>query len=324
MKHLYYILTLSFVFISCNEKSVIINDSAGRLNDILVVIDNDNWDGQIGDSVRAVLARPIDGIVREEPMFSLNQVKPQSFQGMLKKSRNYLFIQKSDSAGVAIRNDKYARPQLGIIVRGSNAAEISRVLGENADEIIRIFNDSEIAEKQRLIRKVKLNTDQITDRFGIIINVPQAYRYASMEDPDFTWLRRDIVEGTMDIMIYEVPLKEITRDSAVVKDIVRVRDSVGGMKIPVDNGIFQTENAFSPFVNETQIDGAFAFETKGTWEAKNKFMAGPFVNYAVYNKQKNNWLIIEGFVSAPNASQRNYLFELEAILKSIEFKKTSS
>jgi hypothetical protein len=31
-------------------------------------------------------------------------------------------------------------------------------------------------------------------------------------------------------------------------------------------------------------------------------------------------LIIEGYVSAPNAEQRNYLFELEAILKGIEFK----
>ncbi|BAO54848.1 DUF4837 family protein [Nonlabens marinus] len=321
MKHLFYLLLFSILLVSCNEKSVVINDSAGRLNDILVVIDNESWDSQIGDSIRAVLARPIDGIVREEPMFSLNQVKPQSFEGMLKKSRNYLFIQRSDSAGVSIRKDKYARPQLGVIVRGANAADISRVLSENADEIITVFNDSEVAEKQRLISKVKLNTDQITERFGIKINVPTAYRYAKVEDPDFTWLRRDIVEGTMDIMIYEVPLKEITRDSAVVNDIVRVRDSVGGMKIPVDDGIFQTEPAFSPFVNETEIDGKFAFETKGTWEAKNKFMAGPFVNYAVYNKEKNNWLIIEGFVSAPNAEQRNYLFELEAILKSIEFAK---
>jgi hypothetical protein len=321
MKHFFYFLLLSTVFISCNEKAVTINDSAGRLNDILVVIDNENWENQIGDSIRAVLARPIDGIVREEPMFSLNQVKPESFEGMLKKSRNYLFIQKSDSAGVAVRKDKYARPQLGVIVKGPNAAAISKVLSENADQIISVFNDGEIAEKLRLINKTRLNTDQIADRFGIEINVPRAYKYAKIEDPDFTWLRRDIVEGTMDIMIYEVPLKEITRDSAVVNDIVRVRDSVGGMKIPVDNGIFQTEPAFSPFVNETEIDGKFAFETKGTWEAKNKFMAGPFVNYAVYNKEKNNWLIIEGFVSAPNAEQRNYLFELEAILKSIEFKK---
>ena len=305
--------------ISCNEKSVRINDSAGKLNDILVVVDSDNWDGQIGDSIRAVLARPIDGIVREEPMFTLNQVKPESFSGMLKKSRNYLFIQQSDSTGVAIRKDKYALPQLGVIVRGPNTAAIAKAISDNANDIINIFNDSEIAEKQRLIGNIKLNTDGIADRFGIKINVPQAYRYAATDDPDFTWLRRDIVEGTMDIMIYEVPLEEITRDSTVVQDIVRVRDSIGSRKIPVDNGTFLTEPAFSPFVNETQIDGKFAFEAKGTWYVKNKFMAGPFVNYAVYNEAKKNWLIIEGYVSAPNAEQRNYLFELEAILKSIEF-----
>lgn len=319
MRNYFYMLLVSLLVVSCNEKSVRINDSAGRLNDILVVIDSDNWNSQIGDSIRSVLARPIDGIVREEPMFTLNQVKPESFSGMLKKSRNYLFIQKSDSAGVAIRKDKYALPQLGVIVRGNTAQEIATVLSENANEIIKIFNEGEIAEKQRLIENIKLNTDAIATRFGINIKVPQAYRYASVEDPDFTWLRRDIVEGTMDIMIYEVPLKEITRDSSLVKDIVRVRDSVGGMKIPVDNGTFLTEPAFSPFVNETQIDGKFAFETKGTWYVKNKFMAGPFVNYAVYNDSKNNWLIIEGYISAPNAEQRNYLFELEAILKGIEF-----
>ncbi len=313
------LFVLAIIAISCNEKSVRINDSAGKLNDILVVIDSDNWDGQIGDSVRAVLARPLDGIVREEPMFTLNQVKPESFTGMLKKSRNYLFIQKSDSTGVAIRKDKYAKPQLGVIVRGPNTQAIATVLGENADDIVTIFNESEIAEKQRLISKIKLNTDQVGMRFGIDLNVPQAYRYAAIEDPDFTWLRRDIVEGTMDIMIYEVPFEEITRDSSVVQDIVRVRDSIGGMKIPVDNGTFLTEPAFSPFVNETQIDGKFAFETKGTWYVKNKFMAGPFVNYAIYNEERNNWLIIEGYVSAPNAEQRNYLFELEAILKSIDF-----
>ncbi len=319
MRRLLLFVLLATLVISCNEKSVRINDSAGKLNDILVVVDSDNWDGQIGDSIRAVLARSVDGIVREEPMYSLNQVKPESFSGMLKKSRNYLFIQKSDSTGVAIRKDKYAKPQLGVIVRGPNTQAIAQVISDNADDIVTIFNDSEIAEKQRLISRVKLNTDDVATRFGIDINVPTAYRYAAVEDPDFTWLRRDIVEGTMDIMIYEVPLSDITRDSSVVQDIVRVRDSIGSRKIPVDNGTFLTEPAFSPFVNETQIDGKFAFETKGTWYVKNKFMAGPFVNYAIYNEARNNWLIVEGYVSAPNAEQRNYLFELEAILKSIDF-----
>jgi hypothetical protein len=321
MKYILYAIVGLVLLTSCKEEVVRINDSAGRLNDVLVVIDNESWDGELGDTIRNVLARPLDGIVREEPMFSLNQVKPASFKGMLKKSRNYLFITQKDSTGIAIRKDKYATPQLGVIASGSTDSEIARAISENADQIISIFNDGEIAEKQRLISRVQLNTDRITDRFNIKISVPQAYRYAAPDDPDFFWLRRNIVEGTMDIMIYEVPLKDITRDSSVVQDIVRVRDSVGGMKINAEGGTFRTEPAFSPYVNETQVDGKFAFETKGTWEVTRMFLAGPFVNYAIYNESSNNWLIVEGYVSAPNAVQRNYLFELEAILKSIEFKE---
>jgi len=49
------------------------------------------------------------------------------------------------------------------------------------------------------------------------------------------------------------------------------------------------------------------------------FMAGPFINYTVYNEEKKNWLVLEGYVSAPNSIQRNYLFELEAILRSARF-----
>ncbi|AZQ43134.1 DUF4837 family protein [Nonlabens ponticola] len=312
-------LLVALVLISCKEEPVRINDSAGKLNDILIVVNSENWDGEIGDTIRNVLARPIDGLVRDEAMFTLNQVKPESFKGMLKKSRNYLFVRKSDTASVGIRKNKYATPQIGVIVQGKDTREIAEQISENADNIVTIFKQGELTEKQRLIDRVRLNTDRITDRFGIDMNVPTAYRYAAVDDPDFTWLRRNIVEGTMDMLIYEVPLSQIQRDSSVVQDIVAVRDSIGLIKIPTDGGPFRTEPAFSPYVNETQVDGRFAFETKGTWEVRDMFMAGPFLNYAIYNADKEKWLIVEGYISAPNAVQRNYLFEIEAILNSIRF-----
>lgn len=123
----------------------------------------------------------------------------------------------------------------------------------------------------------------------------------------------------MDIMIYEVNRDKIPQDSNVVASITKVRDSVGSLKVPVDNGEFITERAFSPYVNESQVDGKFAYETKGLWEVSGQFMSGPFLNYAIYNEEKNNWLIIEGYIFAPSAKQRNYLFELESILKSLKF-----
>jgi hypothetical protein len=322
MNKVYVILAICLAFISCNDQAIVVQDSAGRLNDILVVIENNDWDGALGDTIRKEFARPLDGIVREEPIFTLNHVKPTAFKGMLKKSRNYLYLKKSDSSGVSVKKDVYANPQLGIVVRGKNKKEISQVISENADKMIALFNQGEVERKQYLMDKVALNTDRLTERFGFEIIVPRAYHFATYNgemDNDFFWLRRNITEGTMDLMIYEVDRNRIKRSDSTVMDIVKVRDSIGAIKILTDGGPFQTEPAFSPFLNESQIDGNFAFETKGTWEVKNMFMAGPFINYAIYNKEKDNWLIIEGYVSAPSSKQRNYLFEIESILKSVRF-----
>jgi hypothetical protein len=322
MNKVYVILAICLAFISCNDQAIVVQDSAGRLNDILVVIENNDWDGALGDTIRKEFARPLDGIVREEPIFTLNHVKPTAFKGMLKKSRNYLYLKKSDSSGVSVKKDVYANPQLGIVVRGKNKKEIAQVISENADKMIALFNQGEVERKQYLMDKVALNTDRLTERFGFEIIVPRAYHFATYNgemDNDFFWLRRNITEGTMDLMIYEVDRNRIKRSDSTVMDIVKVRDSIGAIKILTDGGPFQTEPAFSPFLNESQIDGNFAFETKGTWEVKNMFMAGPFINYAIYNKEKDNWLIIEGYVSAPSSKQRNYLFEIESILKSVRF-----
>jgi hypothetical protein len=322
MNKLYVILAICLAFISCNDQVIVVQDSAGRLNDILVVIENNDWDGALGDTIRKEFARPLDGIVREEPIFTLNHVKPTAFKGMLKKSRNYLYLKKSDSSGVSVKKDVYANPQMGIVVRGKNKKEISQVISENADKMIALFNQGEVERKQYLMDKVALNTDRLTERFGFEIIVPRAYHFATYNgemDNNFFWLRRNITEGTMDLMIYEVDRNRIKRSDSTVMDIVKVRDSIGAIKILTDGGPFQTEPAFSPFLNESQIDGNFAFETKGTWEVKNMFMAGPFVNYAIYNKEKDNWLVIEGYVSAPSSKQRNYLFEIESILKSVRF-----
>ncbi|WP_124979116.1 DUF4837 family protein [Nonlabens xiamenensis] len=318
------LLLLAISLVSCDDSGVTVQDSIGRLNDIMVVIENEDWEGALGDSIRKEFARPILGIVREEPLFTLNHVKPSAFKGILTKSRNYLWVKKDqDTSMVNVKKNAYANPQIGVVVRGTDAQDIADLITSNADDIIQVFNKGEVKRKQKLMERVALNTDRIQKSFGIDITFPRAYHYGIYKGeikPDFYWLRRRIKEGTMDFMIYEVPFERIKRDSNTVKDIIKVRDSISAEKILVDEpGVFQTEPIFTPYLNESQIDGRFAFETKGTWEVKNKFMAGPFVNYAIYNKDRNTWLMIEGYVSAPNSVQRDYLFEIESILKSVDF-----
>lgn len=322
MKRVILIVFAAIAFVSCNDKPVLISDSAGKMNDILVVIEDDLWDGVVGDSIRKVLAAPVDVLVRPEPQFTLNQVKPAAFNGMLRKSRNYLRVDISDNqpADVKVTTNLHANPQKGVVLHGSSNEDVINQVIEKSDLIRKVFKEHEIQEKQRLIDRVALNVDRIKEKLGVTIKAPQAYRYAALDDPEFFWLRRNIREGTMDLMLFEVPRSSIPADDNVVASVVRVRDSIGALKIPVDEGgVFQTEYQFSPFLNESEVNGVFAYETKGLWEVKNKFMSGPFLNYAIYNEKRDSWIIAEGYIYAPSADQRNYLFELEAILKSIRF-----
>jgi hypothetical protein len=80
-----------------------------------------------------------------------------------------------------------------------------------------------------------------------------------------------------------------------------------------------TEDSYAPYFSKTSVKGKEAFETKGTWELKNDFMAGPFINYAIKDEANQRYLVVEGFCYNPSTSKRDLMHELEAIIKSITF-----
>ena len=102
------------------------------------------------------------------------------------------------------------------------------------------------------------------------------------------------------------------------KNIIKIRDSIGKIYVPgrLNGSYMITEKAYRPYFYKTKINDKKAFLTKGMWEVANDFMAGPFVNYMIEDKVNNRWLIIEGFVFAPSVNKRDYMFELETIIKS--------
>ena len=52
----------------------------------------------------------------------------------------------------------------------------------------------------------------------------------------------------------------------------------------------------------------------------NDFMAGPFVNYTLYDEKSKKWVVVEGFAFAPSISKRDYMFELNTIITTLKTK----
>ena len=103
--------------------------------------------------------------------------------------------------------------------------------------------------------------------------------------------------------------------------ILNIRGSIGKIYVPgrLNGSYMITERAYRPFYYKSEISGQELYITKGTWEVKNDFMAGPFLNYRIKDTVNKRWIIAEGFTFAPSKSKRDYMFELETILKSITF-----
>jgi hypothetical protein len=48
-------------------------------------------------------------------------------------------------------------------------------------------------------------------------------------------------------------------------------------------------------------------------------MSGPFINYAILDKEHNRVLVLEGFCYSPSKAVRDLRHELESIIKSVTF-----
>lgn len=321
MKTKFLLLISLFGLVACNnsskEEERFVSDSSGNINTLSVIVENELWRGEVGEAIRTYLAAPVDGLPQEEPLFSMSHMPPDAFSGFSQKGRIFLQIVKGQPANVKIARDIYAKPQIGIQVSGETNEEIAGLIEQNAQRIIDSFKKLELQEKQRRISKSLVDDSQIREELGVSLKFPTAYRYAKNED-GFIWIRKDIPNGSMEIFIYEVPLSTFEKDTNVIGNIIKMRDSVGMQHVPgpTEGSYMITEAAYAPYLFESQIDGKFAYETKGTWEVKNAFMAGPFINYAVRDEQNNRYVILEGSTFRPSATKRDQMFELEAILKS--------
>lgn len=314
-----------FLFISCddeeNKNERVLTDSSGNINQITLIIENELWEGPVGEAIRTNFAASVDGLPQEEPLFSLNQIPPGTFSGFVRKNRSFLKIEEGRDAEIKVVKDIYARPQVGVLISGQNEEEIADAIEQGADEIIQLFKGAEMKEKQKRMGQSPGKDEKLEQKFGLSLKFPSTYRYA-VEEEDFVWLRKEISKGNMELLIYEVPIPQIEKDTNIIGNIIQMRDSIGLAHIPgpVDGSHMITEEAYAPYLFETEIDGKFAYETRGTWEVTKAFMAGPFVNYAVRDEANNRYIILEGFVFSPSRGKRDNIFELDAILKSAKIK----
>ncbi|MFN0728428.1 DUF4837 family protein [Polaribacter gochangensis] len=330
MKKGFTIVALLLFFTSCKnpKDTFVLSGSVGKSNHLLVVTEATDWSGKIGDNLREFLGELVVGLPQPETTFSVTQIAPKGFGSMMNKYRNILFVQVGETASFRVQNDFYARPQTLVYVTAKDKEELNKQLEKHKKEIVKIFRDSDIKHVQQRFysKRVDDSKYKTLDKLGISLVIPTDFR--TVEDTgDFLWLRQHLMsgiaqgDGTNNILVYSVPLSEEFEFDAA-NAIINNRNFIGEKHIPGSKeGMYMiTEAAFVPQTLDAVIDNKKAYETRGKWEVKNDFMAGPFLNYTVIDEKNNRLIVFEGFTYAPSVDKRDFIFELEAIGKSLKIK----
>jgi len=320
-----FLFSFAIIFlISCNSKEVkTASETYGKTNEVAVIIDDQLWNGEVGDTMRNKFASPILGLPQEEPVFSLNQYPVKLLEGFMTNSRNIIVVKKEAKSQFRIENNEYTNPQVVVHISGETVQEILDTIQNNDSLIINKIKESEIKVLQKRIRQDSLlDTKAISEKFNVKLDIPIKYKLV-LKGKKFLWFKKEITSGNLSLIFYQLPLNSVKDNSNAVKRIKHIRDSIGRIYIhgAVPRTRMVTEPAFSPYLSKTKIFNRKAFETKGNWELLNDFMNGPFINYAIIDQPNNRILVIEGFCYAPSKQKRDLMFELEAIIKSTQFLK---
>ena len=97
--------------------------------------------------------------------------------------------------------------------------------------------------------------------------------------------------------------------------VLAKRDSVMKANIPGSKPhMYMATDTMCTFVRPITVRGQYAMEIRGLWEMENDGMGGPFVSHSRVDTAKNEVVVVEGFVYAPEKMKRGLIRRVEGSL----------
>lgn len=307
-----------------NKRNLMPNVS-GKAGEVLVVIEREHWEGNLGVAIREVLASDTPYLAQREPLFSLSNVPPGSFNSMFKVHRNILLVNinpQNVSNGVIYKNNQWARPQAVVQLSAADAEEALSLFSESGGTIAEYFEQS---ERDRIIANAKLYEEHALQEpvkkvTGGILHFPSGYRCRKFTE-DFVWIADEKQYTNQTVLVYKYPVSG--PDVFALENIIQARNEVMQANVPgmFDGSYMTTSAAMDPTTRSMRYHGRDFMETRGFWEVHGDFMGGPFVSHSFYSPDGESVIVLEAFVYAPRYDKRQYLRQVEALLYSFEWEK---
>lgn len=329
-----------------------------KTNEIIVVCDQKHWDGELGDSIRYYFESPFLILPQPESNFDLRHFTAEELrnQPLRKKLRTYLLVgdlqdqesrttklmmqdisqerlQKAkdvSSFNTMIGKNKWAQGQILIYFFAFGEEQLIKNVPLKYPAIaqrVRDFDENQINETVYVFGENRDLSLKAAENMDLKIKIPSEYklavedlgRVADKDTTSFIWLRKETEDVSSNIMLYSYPYT--SKDQFSKEGMKQIRNQLGKRYIStsIEGSFMQINDVDLPmYAGEVDLNGHYAWESRGIWEMENDFMGGAFVSYLILNEAKGQLIYADGFVYAPGKSKRDYIMQVEHVFKSIE------
>jgi len=353
MRFLSYLIFSLCLICSCAPDAVIEANrpkanALGKMNEIIIVTDQNIWDSIVGDSLDYYFGGQYPITPRPEPLFDVRHFTAEKInvEPFLRELRTYLIVanlndresattkmmmkdlgeQKFQRAisdetfTTSVGKNKWANGQILIYLFGNSHDELLKEIRENFTAIstrVKAHDSEQLSQLTYAKGENKGLSIDITERYGYNFTIPADYKVIIDDSTSqMLWLKKEEKDASFSIIFKRMKYDNIDQLSSSY--IKQLRDEYGKEFTFSNepNSFMVTNNVDLPILEYgMKKDGYYAKEFRGIWELENDFMGGPFISYLMVNEEKGELLFVDTWVFAPGKKKRDKMQQLELVIK---------
>ncbi len=307
---------------SKKKKPLLMPNATGLPYEMLVVMDDAQWDRPLGRAVFNVLDTDVPGLPQSERSFRISRVAPDGFNSnMFKIMRNVIRVDIQDiytQPKFKFARNVYSYPQMIMTLQAPDEESLTEYINNNRQSIIDFFTKAEMNREIENLRErhnpeVSRLAEEILD---VDIWVPWELNKFK-KGKDFLWASTNVGKKDMNLVLYSYPYTD--KNTFTLDYFLQKRDSVMKANIPGGpKGSYMTTNHDYVYVEDGTVRGKYAQIARGLWRIQGDRMGGPFVSHSRVDEANGRVVVAEAFIYAPESLKRDLLRRMEAALYTLQ------
>ncbi|MEI8046641.1 MAG: DUF4837 family protein [Bacteroidota bacterium] len=321
-------LFTSLLFTACSGNRSEDAESQGNTSEILIVCNNTEWKGAIGDSIRAMFSNPMEGLPDSEAEFTLINIPEVDFTNLLQLQRNILLVERIAGKGkskVETLTDVWSHPQRVIKIKASSDTAFISLFAKHGAAIRELFNQSERARFD-VSSSTNRNSDierKLSQEFGVKMKISKDFKLVK-NTCVFLWMQSNSAAGNLNLLIYTLPfrnLEQLTPDSIAAFRNRKIQQFINFT--PENSNLKVDPEVFIPVSRQILFKDLCARETRGFAVRNGDSLSQPFINYTIVDAPRQRTVVFDGSVNFIINPKRDGIRQLDSMIWEAEFCKLS-